>query len=76
VSLDAVLELGDVISLHTPLTDATRNMVNADALEKMKSDAVLINAARGGIVDEAALADALRQGGSAVRRSTCSRPNR
>jgi (S)-sulfolactate dehydrogenase len=37
VSLDAVLELSDVISLHTPLTDATRNMVNADALRKMKS---------------------------------------
>jgi (S)-sulfolactate dehydrogenase len=55
VSLDAVLELGDVISLHTPLTDATRNMVDADALGKMKSDAMLINAARGGIVDEAAL---------------------
>jgi (S)-sulfolactate dehydrogenase len=69
VSLDAVLELGDVISLHTPLTDATRNMVNADALGKMKSGAVLINAARGGIVDEAALAEALkarRIGGAAL----------
>jgi (S)-sulfolactate dehydrogenase len=62
VSLDAVLELGDVISLHTPLTGATRNMVNADALGKMKSGAVLINAARGGIVDEAALAEALKAG--------------
>jgi (S)-sulfolactate dehydrogenase len=62
VSLDAVLELGDVISLHTPLTETTRNMVDADAFEKMKSDAVLINAARGGIVDEVALADALRAG--------------
>lgn len=62
VSLDAVLELGDVISLHTPLTEATRNMVNADALGKMKPDAVLVNAARGGIVDEAALAEALTDG--------------
>ncbi|WP_394691667.1 hydroxyacid dehydrogenase [Hoeflea sp.] len=62
VSLDAVLELGDVISLHTPLTEATRNMVNADALCKLKTGAVLINAARGGIVDEAALAEALKAG--------------
>jgi (S)-sulfolactate dehydrogenase len=62
VSLDAVLELSDVVSLHTPLTDATRNMINAEALSRMKPDAILINAARGGIVDEAALADALRQG--------------
>jgi lactate dehydrogenase-like 2-hydroxyacid dehydrogenase len=62
VSLDAVLELSDVVSLHTPLTDGTRNMINAEALSRMKPDAILINAARGGIVDEAALADALRQG--------------
>lgn len=62
VAFDAVLELGDVVSLHTPLTDATRNMINAEALGKMKPDAVVINAARGGIVDEAALAEALRAG--------------
>jgi (S)-sulfolactate dehydrogenase len=77
VSLDAVLELGDVISLHTPLTDATRNMINAEALSRMKPDAILINAARGGIVDEAALGGSAEgRAGSAVRRSTCSRPNR
>ena len=62
VSLDAVLELSDVVSLHTPLTGATRHMINAHALSSMKSDAILINAARGGIVDEAALAEALRNG--------------
>ncbi|MCY0092529.1 hydroxyacid dehydrogenase [Hoeflea ulvae] len=62
VSLDAVLELGDVVSLHTPLTDSTRHMVDAGALSSMKPDAVLINAARGGIVDEAALAEALKAG--------------
>ena len=62
VSLDAVLELSDVVSLHTPLTDATRNMINTEALSGMKPDAVLINAARGGIVDEAALAEALKAG--------------
>lgn len=62
VSLDAVLELSDVLSLHTPLTDATRNMIDAGALSRMKPDAILINAARGGIVDEAALAEALKAG--------------
>jgi len=69
VSLDAALELGDVVSLHTPLTEATRNMINATALSGMKPDAVLINAARGGIVDETALAEALaagRLGGAAL----------
>ncbi|MEM5470530.1 hydroxyacid dehydrogenase [Hoeflea sp. AS60] len=69
VSLDGVLEFSDVISLHTPLTDATRNMIDAEALSRMKPDAILINAARGGIVDEAALADALkaeRLGGAAL----------
>ncbi|MBU4528602.1 MAG: hydroxyacid dehydrogenase [Hoeflea sp.] len=62
VSLDAVLELSDVVSLHTPLTDATRHMIDARALSAMKPDAILINAARGGIVDEAALAEALKGG--------------
>jgi (S)-sulfolactate dehydrogenase len=62
VSLDAVLELADVVSLHTPLTDATRNMIDAKALSSMKPDAILINAARGGIVEETALAEALRAG--------------
>ncbi|MDP3525088.1 MAG: hydroxyacid dehydrogenase [Hoeflea sp.] len=62
VSLDAVLELSDVVSLHTPLTEATRHMINARALSLMQPDAMLINAARGGIVDEAALAEALKAG--------------
>jgi (S)-sulfolactate dehydrogenase len=62
VSLDGVLEFSDVISLHTPLTDATRNMIDAAALARMKADAILINAARGGIVDESALAEALKAG--------------
>ncbi|MBC7282900.1 hydroxyacid dehydrogenase [Hoeflea sp.] len=62
VSLDAVLELSDVVSLHTPLTDATRHMIDAQALSLMKPDAILVNAARGGIVDEAALAEALKAG--------------
>jgi (S)-sulfolactate dehydrogenase len=69
VSLDAVLELSDVVSLHTPLTDATRNMIDAKALSGMKPDAILVNAARGGIVDETALAEALKAdklGGAAL----------
>ena len=62
VSLDAVLEFSDVVSLHTPLTDTTRHMINEKALAAMKPDAVLINAARGGIVEEKALAAALKAG--------------
>jgi (S)-sulfolactate dehydrogenase len=62
VSLDGVLDMADVISLHTPLTDATRHMINAGALAKMKKDAVIINAARGGIIDEEALAHVLISG--------------
>ncbi len=52
----------DVVSLHVPLTDGTRHLVDAAFLSGMKPGAVLINAARGGVVDEAALADALRAG--------------
>ena len=62
VSLDGVLALADVVSLHVPLTDATRNMIGAKQLAAMKPGAILINAARGGVVDEAALADALKDG--------------
>lgn len=52
----------DVLSLHCPLTDATKNLIGADELARMKPDALLINTARGGIVEEQALADALRAG--------------
>src|SRR5690606_18316244 len=52
----------DVVSLHVPLTDQTRNMIGAPQLAAMKPGAVLINAARGGVVDEAALAEALKAG--------------
>ena len=62
VSMDDVLGEADVVSLHTPLTPETQNLIDAVALQKMKSDAVLINAARGGVVDEAALAEALNAG--------------
>ncbi|WP_410216834.1 hydroxyacid dehydrogenase [Paracoccus sp. (in: a-proteobacteria)] len=62
VSLSDLLAQSDVLSLHVPLTPQTRHVINADALAAMRADAVLINAARGGVVDETALADALRQG--------------
>ncbi|HYF52742.1 MAG TPA: hydroxyacid dehydrogenase [Salinarimonas sp.] len=60
--LDALLAGSDVVSLHVPLTDATRNLIDAGALARMRPDAILVNAARGGVVDEGALAEALRAG--------------
>lgn len=57
-----VLREADVISLHCPLTAATRNLIGADELQAMKRSALLLNTARGGLVDEAALLAALRQG--------------
>jgi len=62
VTLEDLSKECDAISLHVPLTDATRHLVNGTFLASMKSGAVVINAARGGVVDEAALADALRDG--------------
>ena len=62
VSFEDGLSAGDVISLHLPLIDATRHLINADALQQMKPSAILINTARGGIVDHDALGDALRHG--------------
>ncbi len=69
LSFEEVLAAADVLSLHVPLTDGTRNLVGTAALSQMKPDAVLINTARGGVVDEAALATALnagRLGGAAL----------
>lgn len=57
-----VLAQSDVLSLHCPLTEATRNLIDEQALQRMKPQAILINAARGGIVDEYALARALKEG--------------
>jgi (S)-sulfolactate dehydrogenase len=59
---DEVLRDADVISIHVPLTPATRQLVDADRLALMKADAVLINTSRGEIVNEAALAAALKSG--------------
>ncbi|MET0319939.1 MAG: D-2-hydroxyacid dehydrogenase [Duganella sp.] len=62
VAWDELLATSDVLSLHLPLNDSTRNMIGASELVRMKRSAILINTARGGLVDELALADALRGG--------------
>ncbi len=62
VSLDSVFAEADVVSLHVPLTEETRNLIDDAALETMRPGAVLINAARGGVVDEMALTAALQKG--------------
>jgi len=62
LSLDALLDRSDVVSLHVPLTEETRNVIGREAIARMKRGAILINAARGGVLDEPAVADALRAG--------------
>lgn len=62
IALAELLPQVDVLSLHCPLTARTHNLIGAHELARMKTDALLINTARGGIVDEHALADALRRG--------------
>jgi len=62
VDLDVLLTRADFISLHTPLTDKTRNIIDAAAIARMRDGVRVINCARGGLVDEAALAEALRSG--------------
>jgi glyoxylate reductase len=60
--IDAVLSEADFLSLHAPLTPVTRHLINAGTLGKMRPTAILINTARGGLVDQAALRTALEQG--------------
>ncbi len=61
-TLEELLARADIVSLHCPLTEDTHHLIDASALSRMKPDAVLINAARGPVVDEAALLNALRNG--------------
>jgi D-3-phosphoglycerate dehydrogenase len=62
VELDELLARAEVISLHTPLTDKTRNILSAEAIARTKPGVIIVNAARGGLVDEAALRAALESG--------------
>ena len=62
VDLEELLAISDVLSVHCPLSDETRNLLNAEKLNSMKSGAIIINTARGGIIDEEALADLLEAG--------------
>jgi len=68
-NLDELLATADIVSLHCPLTNETRNLIDAERLSQMKPDALLVNTARGGIIDEAALLKALQEkriGGAAL----------
>lgn len=62
VSMEELLERSDVISIHCPLTDETRGMIDKEAIDKMKDGVILINTARGAIIDENALIEALNSG--------------
>jgi D-3-phosphoglycerate dehydrogenase len=62
VEFEEMLRRADFITLHTPLTDKTRNVLNAESIARMKKGARLINCARGGLVDERALAEAITSG--------------
>lgn len=75
--LDELLAASDVVTLHVPLLPETRGLIGAEGLARMKRDAILVNAARGGIVDETALAAALnagRLGGAALDVYECEPP--
>ena len=60
--LDSLLAESDIVSLHVPLTVETENLIDRDAIQRMKPGAILINAARGGLVEQSALVEALRSG--------------
>ena len=62
VSLDDLLKRSDIITIHTPLTPETKNLINKDTIEKMKKKVVLINCARGGVINENDIAEAIKSG--------------
>jgi D-3-phosphoglycerate dehydrogenase len=62
VSFDALIERADVVSVHVPLTRGTRGLIGREAIARMKPGAILLNVARGGVIDEAAVAEALSAG--------------
>ena len=61
-ALDDLIATSDIITLHIPLTQKTRHLIGSGQISRMKQGAILINTARGGLVDEKALADAVREG--------------
>ena len=61
VELDDLIKRADFITLHTPLTEKTKNIIDADAIKRMKKGVRIVNCARGGLIDEAALGEALRK---------------
>ena len=63
-ALDEIYEQCDIISLHVPLNESSKRMINAESLAKMKSNAILINTSRGGLIDENALAGHLQKNSS------------
>ncbi len=76
-NLNQLLRESDVLSLHCPLTDSTKHLINADTLAKMKPSAILINTGRGPLIDENAVADALNKGklrGAGVDVMSCEPP--
>lgn len=62
VPFNTLLETSDVISLHVPLLESTHHMIGAEEIQKMKTGAIIINTARGGLIDDTALAEAVRSG--------------
>ncbi len=62
VELDALLEQSDVVTVHVPLSRNTKGLIGREAIDRMKDDAILLNVARGGVIDETAVAEALRDG--------------
>ena len=61
-SMEEILEAADFISLHLPLMDSTRNIINEAAIQKMKTGVIIINTSRGGLIDEDAIYTALKSG--------------
>ena len=60
VDIDTLIERSDIITVHTPLSEETRNLINKERIKKMKKTAILVNTARGAVIDEAAICDAVK----------------